>query len=235
LCALFTDRDWLPNQCSSPDSTIEQRQAITAKGQGLAERIRSAGGGALRELLLGILTRVALGEADIRLVLKRLDLLACLGVAHEINSRTVVGGEVQSDDHNSSSALPTANTDITITVPLKLRRRGVETKLVIESADGNAAPQRLDPALIKMIAHAHQWWDDLMSNRFPTVRALARAYDKDERYVARTLPYAFLAPSIVEAIVCGRQPVDLTAQDLMTLSDLPIEWAQQRSVLRFDS
>jgi site-specific DNA recombinase len=235
LCALFDDRDWLSNRCSSPDSTIERRQAITAKGRGLAERIRSAGGGALRELLLGILAQVTLGEADVRIIVKRVGLLACLGVADEIGSRTAGGGDAQSHDHNSSSASAGADTDITITVPLKLRRRGVETKLVIGSADDNAAPRQPDPALIKLMAHAHQWWDDLMSNRFPTVRALARAYNKDERYVARTLPYAFLAPSLVEAIVCGRQPVDLTAQDLMTLPDLPIEWAQQRSVLRLES
>jgi hypothetical protein len=70
-----------------------------------------------------------------------------LGVADEIGFRTVVGGQEQSDDHNSSWALAAANNDITITVPLKLRRRGVETKLVIESADGNAAPRLLDPPI----------------------------------------------------------------------------------------
>jgi site-specific DNA recombinase len=154
----------------------------------------------------------------------RVGVLVCLGVVDEIGARTLSGGDVQSDDHDSSSASAAADTDVTITFPLKLRRRGVETKLGIESADSNAAPRQLDPALIKTIAHAHRWWDEPVPNRFPTVRALARAYDKDERYVARTLPYAFLAPPIVEAIVSGRQPVDLTAQDLMILPDLPTDW-----------
>ncbi len=238
LCALLDDRQWLLDMCSLPDSTIERRQAITAKGQSLAGRIRSAGGGALRELLLGILARATLGEADIRIDIKRVGLLACLGLADEIGPGTATGGDASPDHHNFGSAVAAdkqaADNITTITLPLKLRRRGVETKLVIEAADGNSAPRQPDPALVKMVAHAHQWWDDLIANRFPTVRALARAYNKDERYVARTLPFAFLEPQIVEAIVCGRHPVDLTAQDLMTLPDLPIEWVQQTSVLRFE-
>jgi len=65
------------------------------------------------------------------------------------------------------------------------------------------------------------------------MRALARVYDKDERYVARLLPLAFLAPSIVEAMLAGRQPVDLTAQDLLTPQDLPAEWNAQAAILGF--
>jgi hypothetical protein len=58
-----------------------------------------------------------------------------------------------------------------------------------------------------MIANAHQWWDDLVSGRFPTVRTLAQAYDKDERYVARVLQLAFLAPEAIDAILVGSYPV----------------------------
>ena len=239
LCALLDDRHGLLNLCSLPDSTIERRQAITAKGQSLVGRIRSAGGGALRELLLGILARVTLAEADVRIDIKRAGLLACLDLADESGPRTAVGGDASVDHHDFGSAVAAdkqpADNIITFTFPLKLRRRGVETKLVIDPPEGNSVARRPDPALVKMIAHAHQWWDDLVANRFPTVRALARAYNKDERYVARTLPFAFLAPPIVEAIVCGRHPVDLTAQDLMTLPDLPIEWADQNSVIGFES
>jgi hypothetical protein len=87
--------------------------------------------------------------------------------------------------------------------------------------------------LIKVVAQARRWWDDIVAQRFPTVRALARAYDKDERYVARLLPLAFLAPSIVEAILAGRQPAELTAQDLVTLRELPVEWSAQQTTLAF--
>ena len=91
------------------------------------------------------------------------------------------------------------------------------------------------PILIKLIANAHQWWDDLVTGRYPTTRALAQAYGKDERYVARALPLAFLAPVTADAIVMGKQPVDLTIQRLMTLSDLPSYWNRQVEVLGFDN
>ncbi len=44
---------------------------------------------------------------------------------------------------------------------------------------------------------------------------------------------AFLAPDIVQAILEGRQPVDLTAARLMRLSNLPASWEDQRRLLGF--
>jgi len=41
---------------------------------------------------------------------------------------------------------------------------------------------------------------------------------------------AFLSPELVEAILQGRQPVELTATRLTEL-DLPLEWTEQRRLL----
>lgn len=122
--------------------------------------------------------------------------------------------------------------DFSITIPVTLRRRGVETKLIIEPPDGGL---RLDPdpTLIKLMAQAHQWREDILAARFPTMRSLAKAYDKDERHIARLIPLAFLAPTIVEAIIAGSQPADLVAQDLITLRELPAAWNAQRAMLGF--
>ncbi len=49
----------------------------------------------------------------------------------------------------------------------------------------------------------------------------------------RTLPLGLLAPDIVEAILAGRQPVELTAKRLKRIRDLPVSWAEQRRVLGF--
>ena len=48
------------------------------------------------------------------------------------------------------------------------------------------------------------------------------------------IPLAFLAPDIVEAILEGRQPVELTAARLIRVCDLPALWAEQRQSLGFD-
>jgi hypothetical protein len=47
------------------------------------------------------------------------------------------------------------------------------------------------------------------------------------------LPLGLLAPDIVEAILDGRQPVELTVTRLKRVRDLPISWAEQRRILGF--
>ena len=45
---------------------------------------------------------------------------------------------------------------------------------------------------------------------------------------------AFLAPEIVEAIIQGNHPPELTAQTLITRRiDLPLSWQAQKSALQF--
>ena len=63
---------------------------------------------------------------------------------------------------------------------------------------------------------------------------LAERHRMHHRDVSRILPLGLLAPDIVEAILAGRQPTDLTVSRLKRLSDLPVSWDQQRRVLGFD-
>ena len=48
------------------------------------------------------------------------------------------------------------------------------------------------------------------------------------------LPLALLAPDIIEAILDGRQPTELTAVRLKRLRQLPLDWLQQRRHLGFE-
>jgi hypothetical protein len=52
-------------------------------------------------------------------------------------------------------------------------------------------------------------------------------------YFTRVLRIAYLAPDIIEAIVEGRQPPDLTANKLVRLKKLPLSWPDQRQALGF--
>lgn len=52
-------------------------------------------------------------------------------------------------------------------------------------------------------------------------------------YFARLLRLDYLAPDIVEAIIAGRQPSELTANRLVRMHDVPIDWAGQREHLGF--
>jgi site-specific DNA recombinase len=46
------------------------------------------------------------------------------------------------------------------------------------------------------------------------------------RYVRRLVGLAFLSPRLVEEILQGRQPVELTTTRLTGL-DLPLDWSEQ--------
>ncbi len=63
---------------------------------------------------------------------------------------------------------------------------------------------------------------------------LAERVGRDAGVASRTLPLAFLAPDIVEAILAGRQPAELTARQLHPISDLPTDWSAQKARRGFE-
>ena len=125
-------------------------------------------------------------------------------------------------------------TRIRHTVPTTIRRRGVETRLVIGGFQGEPRTYSSDPALIKAIARSRQWFDDLVSGRVLSLVEIAKAEDITDRYVGRVLPLAFLAPDIISSVVTGTQPVQLTAEMLTKRIDLPLNWEDQKSLLGFN-
>jgi len=109
-----------------------------------------------------------------------------------------------------------------------MRRRGVEMRLVV---DGTPPPSRVDLPLLKAVARAYRWSDDLLSGRVPSVDEIARRERLSSRYVRRVIRLGFLAPTIVEAIVDGRHPETLTAIALTSRVDFPALWSEQERML----
>jgi site-specific DNA recombinase len=116
--------------------------------------------------------------------------------------------------------------------PLKVKRRGVELRLVIGA--GSGASPKVDSIILKAIARAHRWLDDLVSGRSASMVEIGRREGVSKRYVSRMIRLAFLSPGIVEKIVDGRQPPELTAQVLSTgRGDLPLNWSAQEKLFGF--
>jgi site-specific DNA recombinase len=136
-----------------------------------------------------------------------------------------------------TTALPSGtdafnNATVTRSVCARLERRGGATKLIVPARAGDARPPSPNSAMIKALVRAQHWFDQLQSGQAPGMRAIARAEGLTDRYVARILALAFLAPDIKEAILCGTQPVNLTLEQLCR--SLPLAWFDQRRVLGFD-
>ncbi len=106
-----------------------------------------------------------------------------------------------------------------------MKRRGVETRIVF--AAGNEPPRKVDPALLKALARARVWFDELASGRVRSLAEIARREGITRRYVERLARLAFVAPAIVEAICQGQQPVELSTETLLNRVNLPLEWTQR--------
>ncbi len=117
--------------------------------------------------------------------------------------------------------------------PIRLRRRGVEMKLVLPGQSAGAGDARIDQALVKAVVRTRDWFNRLASGQAESFAEIARAEGVTRRYVANVIPLAFLAPDIVASILAGTQPIDLTAQKLIKQIDLPLDWAEQRALLGF--
>jgi site-specific DNA recombinase len=118
------------------------------------------------------------------------------------------------------------NLRMTRLVPLQMRRRGVETRLVLP---GEVQTSRADPALLRALARGYQWFGELAAGAVTSTTQIATREGVSDSYVRHMVPLALLAPSVVESICAGRQGVCLSAERLKTQAGVPIEWdAQQR-------
>ena len=116
----------------------------------------------------------------------------------------------------------------TIKVPFAVRKRGGR-KLVLapDGDDRRARPApHVDNAMVKAIARGFRWQKMLETGVYGTIKEIAKAEKINPSYVSRVLRLTLLAPDIVEAILDGRQPVEMTLAVLM--EPFPVEWAHQK-------
>ncbi|HEY2485446.1 MAG TPA: hypothetical protein VGI36_09875 [Candidatus Binataceae bacterium] len=137
----------------------------------------------------------------------------------------LLGGDVRSSASGDGS-----DNALELTAAVAFKRRGVETKLVLPGLVQQNHSSRCDPALIKAIARGRAWFEELATGRARSLEELAERDGITRRYIRRLVGLAFLSPQLVEAILLGRQPVDLTATRL-TEVDLPLNWTEQHKLL----
>ena len=116
-------------------------------------------------------------------------------------------------------------------IPLKIKIRG--GRKIMLTPDGDRAvtqpAARIDNTMIKLIARGYRWHRLLSSGAYTSIDELGVAEKIDGSYVSRVLRLAYLSPTIVEAILAGRHPPQLTAKDL--LKPFPMDWKEQENNL----
>ena len=117
-------------------------------------------------------------------------------------------------------------------VPLRMKRRGVETRIIL--AAGGDLPRKVDSALLKAVARSRAWFEELASGQVRSLADVARREKVTRRYVERLSHLAFAAPTIVEAICQGRQPAELSTETLLNRVELPLGWSEQVKAIGID-
>jgi hypothetical protein len=113
-------------------------------------------------------------------------------------------------------------------VPLKVKRRGVEMRLIINGGD---EPRKPDPALLKAFARARRWFDELASGQVRSLVEIARREGLAKRYVTRLTKLAFVSPTFVESIAEGTERISPNLQMLMDgRIYLPLSWNDQEQL-----
>jgi site-specific DNA recombinase len=127
--------------------------------------------------------------------------------------------------HSSGDAGPAT---MVLSVAARLKRAGIETKLVVEGGNARREPDR---SMLRLLARAQRFKSMIMRGEEKTVAELAHEAGVSPSYFTRVLRLSFLAPEIVKAIVYDRHPPELTAKQLSLHIRLPSAWHDQVALL----
>ena len=116
---------------------------------------------------------------------------------------------------------------VTVRVPMTFRKRGGRKQVIAPEGAPSWMPARarVDNTMIKALARACRWRKLLETGAYATVEELAAAEKINPSYVSRILRLTLLAPDIVEAILDGRQPAEMTLAGL--LRPFAVGWRDQ--------
>ena len=178
-----------------------------------AEHLRAATNPERCTILATLVQRVELGPDAVAIHLDRTALLDWLdsGLADTIKSE------------------PSA---LILSVPVRLKRRGVELKLVLADPQ---QPIRRDRSLITALARGFGWLEELCTGASASLGAIAERENVSSTLVRRYVDLALLPTDLVEAIVSGQQPIEITSEAFKQAYPLPVRWREQRQGLGLSS
>lgn len=199
--------DAIPSSTASTDLTI-----VLSAARATADELQAPSVDRRKELVTALVQTIILNANCITIELSIVGLLKTLGL--------------------KASETDTASPCHTIAIPIELRRRGIETRLIINNKGASQA-SIADPGLLDLLRQAHRLLGALTDGSGLTIADLAERERMDVSDLSRVLRFAFVAPDICQTIVEGRQPIELTRKRLFRLSELPNSWAAQRTLLGF--
>lgn len=186
--------------------------SVAERGAGFADQLVSASVAERAVRLRPLLHKVTYREDALKIELSGAGLHDALGASTTMHDE--VGVNYRAEDSEN----------IVLNTPLTARRRGRQLKLALSS---ELKESNVDRSLITAISRAHQWARSLTTGEVTSITEIARREGVSPTYVGQLLPLGFLAPSIIETILSGHQPVSLTADHLIWHEKIEPRWSDQ--------
>jgi DNA invertase Pin-like site-specific DNA recombinase len=112
---------------------------------------------------------------------------------------------------------------ISLRCPFRCASCGKTLRLIVGNDQTPSPVSTL--AILKAIARARAWREQLISGEAHGIKHLAKLHSLQATYVRRILPFAFLSPSSIDAILDGHVTPGLTLDSLV--GKIPLEWKEQ--------
>jgi site-specific DNA recombinase len=212
LLSFLRSADEVMNELSQPgDLPATTQQTISAAGRQY-EQLRSDPS-SVRSFVRRVVQRIVVHSDKIEVEVSKSELLAVLSGSP------------------GTTSSPKSSDILRLALEARIRRYGSEMCLVVPPHLPGQIPVNPTPSLLKAVARARQWYEWVIAGKVWGGRSIALKAGFSERHVSQILECAFLAPDIVEAILDGRQPADLTWRKLTR--NVPMNWVEQRNRLGF--
>ncbi|MFN4287439.1 MAG: hypothetical protein ACK4E3_02940 [Brevundimonas sp.] len=118
-----------------------------------------------------------------------------------------------------------ANDTIRVLIPLKVRKKNGRPKL-LPPVDYRPSEDRTpDPHVLRAIGRAWNWRRRMEAGEFATVHDLAKTVGLAERHVSRQLRLAYLSPTVLKRLTCGRESPAVSLISLVEATAAP--WPEQ--------
>jgi hypothetical protein len=124
--------------------------------------------------------------------------------------------------------MPTAPAQMmTLHIPFRFVRRGGRKEMQVPP--GTRPSHGANGALVKALARAFRWQRMLEAGEFANIAEIAEREGIAAPYLTRTMRLSHLSPDLVESILEGRQPRQLTLEVLR--QPLSEDWTEQKRAL----
>lgn len=201
LQRFLNDRSKLATRLCAFRLTARQISGALDTAHQLADMLTSNAGPDKQEAIADLIERVVVSNENMQI---------------RIRSRRFVG---------ATPPQPTSDVAFSIDLPLIQPARTGVTRLRIEEH----AAHNPDPVIIKAVARAHRWFEDLTTGTANSMAEIAARENITDNYVGNLIHLAWLPPRQVELLLAGDPDASQSARQSMLTRTAAYLWNSARS------